>query len=491
LALEVNLKAGSASPGSAPKKGLLMALKGATGTITADTELVESVAGEEAVGLLLDVGTDGHLFAKRLFEEYGLAQLDVVSPGDGGGTAATQTLTFASGPPTVDWTVKLWIAGRKIEFLWKVGETDTVAAARAAGLVGSNTNDLPVSAAGALGVCTFTHKLKGPIGNDVRLRVEMTGGTTGTATLGGANMTGGATEQDIATALTTVVGKEYDLIGLVCSSDDAEDGSASSNPGKLAADIESRNQGFSAKLQQAVVGINSALSDVKTGTGALNDETTQYIYCLNGESVGAEYAGAEMGARLKAEGEDPAVNRIEEEYQAQLFGAADLSADEPTDPEVEDALNTGITIITYTDSGKLRPSRPITTYHKDANGDPDDRVLDTSVVTGSYAVAKDLRVNLPREFKGAKLSADLAAGEDAPPAGVVQERDVKGFVITRLRFFANAGVIKGDKLDEAIANGSLIVQVDATDDSQINIVIPLTVFPPLAKMSVVVQHRAN
>ena len=139
----------------------------------------------------------------------------------------------------------------------------------------------------------------------------------------------------------------------------------------------------------------------------------------------------------------------------------------------------------------MRPSRPITTYHKDSTGSADFRCYDTSQVTGSDAVAKDLRVNLPREFRGAKLSPDIEPGAQEPPKGVVQVKDVKSFINGRMRYWINQGVVDAIKWAVAYTTGTFAVEVDPTDPSQCNIVLPEDVYPPLAKFSLLVQKRAN
>jgi hypothetical protein len=56
------------------------------------------------------------------------------------------------------------------------------------------------------------------------------------------------------------------------------------------------------------------------------------------------------------------------------------------------------------------------------------------------------------------------------------------------RYWVTQGVVKGDALEAAIANGEFIVQVDGTDASQVDIVVPVKIVPPLAKFSIVVNH---
>lgn len=491
VALTVDLTPGAASPGSAVRKGLIMATKGTAGTITADTELAEGVAGEKAAGLLLGPGTQGHLAAKTFFAEHGLASLAIVSPADPAGTAATQTVTFATGPPTADWTVTAWLCGRKVQIIWKAGETDTQGAAKLALAINAKNDVLPMTAAAALGVVTLTFKTTGLIGNDAKLRLTTADGATGTVALGAATMTGGLGEIDVSSALSTVVGKKYDTIIPCLSNADIQDGTASSNPGRIKTDLTARETGFNAKLQQVVYGATGALAALKTGADALNHEDAQIIFCLEGESLGCEFGGAEGGARLKAEGIKPNFNRIGQAYLATLYGAADLSLNALTGPEVEDALNNGISPVTYQADDSPETKRPITTYHLDESGNPDFRAYDTAQVTGAFAIAEDLKIALAQEYKGATLSKDIAPGEDPPPAGVVQEGDAESFADARIQFWINLGVASGPHYEAAKASGTRIVQVNATDASQLDTVFPITIVPPLAKIGVVVQNFAS
>lgn len=489
LALLVNLLAGPSSPGTADYKVCLVASKSSSGTITADTQLKTAVAGPDEVKTLLGPGTPGHLASKAAFAEHGLLQMDVIAPAESAGVAATGTFTFAAGPPTVARTVTFDIHGRQIVMTWAAGETDTQGAAKAVLAINAESDDLAVVASNVAGVVTVTFKLKGPLGNDCLISVTVADGSGGTVTASGAALTGGTTEASIATALTTIAGKEYDLIILAANGNaDTNAASATSAPGRVKTHIEGLDQGFNAKLQQAVVGSTGTLSAVKTGTGQQNSGILEFIFVNAARGLPAEWAGAEAGARAREEDADPAANRINMEYQATLYPPADLEANALTEAQVEDALQTGVTAVTYTADGSPRPSRPITSYHKDTGGNPDDRLLDTSRVTGTYAVAKDLRVALPQQYPGAKLSKDLVAGDDPPPDGVVQEKHIKLFVIDRVRFWVSEGVVNGVAFDEALETGTFICQVDTTDPSQLDIVLPLSIVPPLAKFSVVVNH---
>lgn len=489
--LSINLLGFTAPPGSAPLRALIMAPKSSAGTITANTQLEEHVSADD-IKTLAGPGTQGHLAAVALFRAYGLADVDFIAPAASGGATASGTFTFDdTSPITSAQTVRMWIKGVLIEIAWLVGETDIQAAAKAVAAINALTNELPVSAAnGGTAVVTNSAKLPGPWGNDVLIRCELAGdGAGGAVTASGTALSGGTTEPSFATALSNVAGKEYDFIIPCVSNADAQSSSATSNPGRVKTHIDTYDSGNNAKLQQAIIGATGSLSSLETGSVGRNYGPMQYPFCLNGESLGCEFAGWEGGRRLRAETDDPAVNRIGDPIDG-LYGAADLVADAPTDAEVEEALGAGISIINYTAQGDMFMVRPITTYSEDALGNADRRLLDVSGVSGTYAFAKHLRTVVPQEFRGAKLSRDLEDTEEPPPPGVVQERDIKAFVVGEYRVFTGRGILRRDTLAEALEQGTLIVQVNDTDESQADMVIPVAVLKPFAKAGVYVSRVA-
>src|SRR5687767_4013568 len=92
LALSVNLLAGTSSPGTAALRALIIACKSSAGTITEDTQLIEGLAGPDDVRTYLGPGVPGHLAAKAVFAELGLALCDLVAPAAPVGVTASQTV---------------------------------------------------------------------------------------------------------------------------------------------------------------------------------------------------------------------------------------------------------------------------------------------------------------------------------------------------------------------------------------------------------------
>ena len=489
--LTVDLLASEATPGTQPLKAVIMAPKSTAGTLTPDTEVRR--AGSAGDGnIAFGPGSPGALALARFLEKNPTAVVDMIAPTASAGASASASVTFA-GTVTMAYNVEWKIAGRVINVPWNAGELPADIQARSIAAINAQTNNLPASAsAGATGVVVLTFKVPGPWGNDCLYAVALQGGTGGTvggaAAVSGA-LTGGVTEPDFSTALGTLSGTKYDFFIPCFSNADAQSSSATSNPGRLKSKINSLNTGLNAKLQQAIIGLSGTLTAAKTGAIARNEPTFEYIECIAGQSLPCEWAAAEAGDRMARVAIKPSANRIGRKLE-NCFGAADLVANTPTAAQIEDALGNGVSIVSYNAQGEPIIVRPVTTHSQDALGNADRRVFDVSQVDGTYAVANDIEVALPQEFPEANVIKDQAAGDEPPPEDTVEEKDIKTFIISRLRFWQRRGVIRRDLLEEAIANGSIIVQVNAIDPTQVDIVIPIAIVPPLAKFGVYIQKIA-
>lgn len=489
--LSVDLTAGPSAPGSLPMRGLLMAPKSSAGTITANTQLERGVTDANEVRTLLGPGTPGHLAAVALFRAHPTASLDVIAPTASAGAAATGTITFDDTTPVSSArTVHVWIKGVHFEVAWLVGEDEVDIATKVVDAGNALSDQIPVTLSnvgGTVAIVTLTAKFAGPWGNDVLYRVLLEDGAGGAATAAGSALAGGTTEPDFSTALTNVSSYEYDFIIPCVSNADAQSASATSNPGRVETHIDDLDSGLSAKLQQQIVGLTGALASAQTGAIARNHGPSQYVFCMAGESLGCEFAGWEAGRRLREEQIDPAVNRIDDPIEG-LYGASDLVADKPTAAEIEAALIDGLSIVNYDAQLDLYLVAPITTYSQDDDGNRSDKLRYVSGVSGAYAYLKDLRRALKEEFRGAKIHPDLTEADEELPATVVEVRDIKAFVINHADTWVQRGVLRRDALSEAIADGTLSVTINETDDSQVDIVVPFKVIKPLAKLGVVGQR---
>lgn len=490
LYLSVDLLAGVSSPGSSPVRAVIIAPKSSAGNLTADTEL-RKVFSERDAGAAFGPGSLGHLAARAVFANHPMANLHVIATDEPAGTAAEATLTFAGDDVTAMYDIELEIAGRTIRTVWAAGVTPTVIAAKVANAINAKSDDLPVTASADSGVLTLLAKGKGQWGNDIRIAGSISGGAGGKLTLSGAELAAGAGEPDLSAALSTISGMEFDFIVPCLSAEEVDEVGTTTNAKRVQNHINAYNVGRAAKLQQAVTGSNAPdATKPKAGATARNEATMQHVLCFSGRSLPCEWAGAEAGSRMARREREPNPNRMGTILRG-VYGARDLVADTPSDNEIQDCLDNGVSIIGYSPQGEPVMIRPITSHSQDLSGNPDVRVLDCNEVDAIYEYAKDIRTFLPQMFYQAKVARDQAPTEEPLPDGVVEERDIKAAIVSRTtEFWIPKGVVRRDKFEGAVADGTLIVKVNDSDESQVDIVIPAAPFKALAKLGVTIQKIA-
>lgn len=490
--LKVNLLAGAPSPGNGADKVLVISAKSSSGTITANTEVKRAVSGPDAMAGFAGQGTPAHLVAKKLFKEYPLAQVDYVAPATPAGVAASFNITLAS-TPTIAQTFELYVMGRFVVALtWGASETADAFKLRVIDAVNSKTADIAVVASsGGVGIVGLAFKFAGVVGNDVKVRAYLRNGSGGTINGGvsiNSALSGGTLSQDPATVLGLVQLDEYFAILMCEGNTEANTSGANTAYAKVQAHIDGYDEGLNALLQTQVIGYTGSVATAITAGGYRNNGTAQLAVGQDFEDLPCEVAATELGQRLREVATNPAKNRIDMAYTATLYGPADPVASRLSIPQRESLLQNGCTPIEFDTGTRFFPKRPVTTYFKDTNNNADDRLLDLSRIDGTYAVAKDLRAAIPQQFPGKSLSKNLPEGTRLP-ADVVEEKTIKTFAINRVRFWANTrGVVQSAALEEAITGGSFICQVDASDSSQLDLVVPLKIIAPLAKFSIVVNH---
>lgn len=491
----VNLIGGPASPGTGTLRVALLCPKAPSGDMTVDTE-VRLGAGEESAKLAFGIGGFGALAAKIIYDVFPEATIDFVAPTAGTGDA-TQNIT-AAGTPTSDTVVDCDYAGREFEVPWNAGETADEFKASLIAAVSSRSGILPLSAAsGGTGVASLTSKVAGNIGNDIKIYMKIRS-QTGTETINGVtevdlNLAGGTTDPDFTTALSSIEGREYHFILMCLSNTDIANIATANNLSKVYTHCNLLNTGLNAKLQQFIAGFtgtgSQAIASTAHSNSANNAEFGELALFLNSRDLPCEVGARELAGRLYAVSRDASSNRIGE-LMSGLSGARDKITDNP-DSQANSLLSNGVTVISYTAQDSPVLMRAVTTHSKDAVGGEDDRLLDTQNVDGTYIVSRDIRDALPQAFPQAKVTEDVFVGEDPPPKGVTEIRDIKAWVISRLRVWQREGVVQKTALDQAIADGSLIVQLNASDQTQVDYFLPHKIVQPLAKHSVVVSRIPN
>lgn len=484
--LKVNLLAAASAVGGGLVTAALVSSKLASGDITANTE-VRTTYGPDDVAQALGPNSPGHLFAVQFFQKVKTIPLDVVSPTPPSGATATITHTVAGAPTdTNSWEID--VAGRTAQVDWYPGEDpDDDFIPRAIGAVNAIRPLPAIAGTGDPGEFVIDATGPGTWGNDIVVAVRKLRGSGGTFTAGGSKLAGGTTEFDATNALAALAAKQYTGIALVTGNTDAVLASNSSNAHRLKTHITTYNEGLDALLQYGFVGCSSSISAVKAAAIARNSEWMSYTFWQNARSLPGELIGADMGDALNAFGLRPNTNRIGNLFPL-LFGSYDTKGDKLSGIEREDLLNHGVTPLDFVPNGsECALVNPITTRSQDGAGQPDFRAYYQTDTFGVMAIADDLRISTPQQFPNCSITPDLPPGADSLPAGVVERRDVEAFVYSRLRAWVPLGVANGPALEAAITSGDVIVEIDASDESQVNIFVPLKILKPLAKFSGVVH----
>jgi phage tail sheath gpL-like len=481
--LRVNLLYGAVSPGTGTIKCLIVAPKNSSGNMTANTE-VRVINSQDEAETAAGVGSLPALMYAAALKKDPTLKCSFLCPTASGGVAATRTITPNAGAGiTTDGTIRVRISGRIIDVPWIVGETADNWKTKAIAAINKRTAEIHVTASsGGVGVVLLTAKIAGPHGNDIIVDADIIEGCAG-GSVAAANVVVGTTEPDFTTALTYVAGSEYDYIALGQSNADANLGAAC-NGARLKTHINLYNTGLNAHLQQGVIGTSSSEASAKTGAVYLNDVAMETMLGIGLESLPCEIAAAEMGSRSYDRKTRGNANRIETDMSDALYPSADIIGDQPTNAEAIDALDNGVSLLHYDSLGVLRVMRAITTHSLDPNSNPDYRCLDCNEVDAMYDYAKDLRVALPTEFPQCKVARDRVQGDEELPEGVVEERDIKNFIVQRTDYWIKKGYINGEDFKAAVAAGELIVQVNSTDETQVDIFIPAKPFKNLSKIGV-------
>ncbi len=488
--LKVDLLRGSVSAGIPGLRACIISPR-ETGQGTMAVNAVEPVFSEQDVRDKIGRGL-GYFAYKALFAHDKEAVVDLIRCSDSAGATATQTLTF-TGTPTSNCGWILDISGHEVEIEWAVGVTDDDAAIDNAARINAIGDRLYCIASTLSEVITLTARAAGPAGNDVKLSLRQVRGTGGTLTLGGASLAGGTTEIDMTAALAAAQVKEYDYILLCMSQADSVSASASSNPARLQTHIGGLLDGINAKLQQGVYASTSTRTTAATNTSARNSTNLQHVCFQNTRDLPCEVAAAEIGDRMKRRRRESNANRVNQPLKY-LRGAADKVANTPTDTQFTASTNLGVTNYGYDASGNPVCIRPITTYHKDGSGNQDRRCFDVNEVDTIYDYVKDLRTALPAEFMApdeqVKVMRDRKPGDDPLPENTVEERDIKAFIVARtISFWVPKGAIQGPAFEQSVADGSLIVEVNDTDETQVDIFIPAKAVKILAKLGLFVAKE--
>lgn len=341
-----------------PQRVLIMGQRLSTGTVAA--LVAAAVFSDKDAAAYFGSGSAAHLMCRAAIAANPYVDLTGIGIDDAaGGTQATQTVTF-TGPATGSGSATLTVGTKTITIA--ISATDTATAI--AGAMNTAANlvlDLPVTGAALAVVLTLTAKNKGTIGNGIPVTCMVTAaGVTATVASGVT----GATDPDIAAALTAIFPVRYQLI--------ATQFSAATNMGKLRTHLET----VSGKVEQrgahgyaALTGTLAASITIATTTGG---GRLIYTWSRGNSALACEIAAAY--AAYRASVDDPAMPLDDDVLPGVTVPPA--QADWPSRTEQESALHNALTPLYVGIDNRVRICRAITSYMVDDSGNPDETLLD-------------------------------------------------------------------------------------------------------------------
>lgn len=418
---------------------LLVGQRLAAGTVLANV-LVDVFSDSEAA-TYFGRGSIAHLMVRAALLANPYLQLTVMAMDDAGASvAATGTLTIANNATGVG-VLTINIGDQSAAVAVAVGDTPTVQAAALVAQIAKQP-DLPVTAANAAGVITFTAKNKGLQGNGIKLSATNTA-TSSTAVV--VAMANGATDPTLATALAVAFASGHNI---VCS--------AWNDQTNLTA-LRTHVEAVSGPLEQRdAVGIYAhvgTLSQATTLAGQVNSGYISGIHAPNAFEQSYEVAAAY--AAVVAFEEDPArpLNTLE------LLGILPTPlANRLSRTEQENELNNGVTPTEVGPGDRLQIVRAITTYTLDPQGIPDISLLDLTTIRTLAYVRKAIRERIALRFPREKLS-------------IRTERKVRSEIIDVLVKLEELEIVENVQANKP----GIIVERDSQDPNRLNARIPADV----------------
>lgn len=386
-------------------------------------------------------------------ETWAIAQDD-----NGAGVAGTQTITV-TGTATASGTINLYIAGQLIPVLVTSGDLQNAIASAINTAIGLNP-DLLVSSTVSTNVVTLTCRHKGLIGNDVDVRHNFYGPSSGEVLPAGVTVaiaagTAGTTNPDVATAIAALPVETYDV--LVFPYTDV------SNIGKLETELNGRWGGLRMLEGHAFSALRGTVGTLQSFGAARNNQHVTIMGFNNSPSLAIEWASAYAAQTVFSYGADPA-------RQVATLPLIGILAPPRGSRFIQTERNTllydGIATYTVSSDDVVRIERAITTYQVNSAGAQDPSYLDTETLLLLAYLRMTARTRLMLKFPRFKLADDgfrYSAGQ-----AIVTPSIIKSELIALATEWREVGLI--EDLPQFIQD--LIVERNKNDPNRVDALLP-------------------
>lgn len=398
----------------------------------------------------------------------------------GGGTAAAGTLTI-TGPATAAGSIPLYIGGALVSVSVAAGDTASAVATNLATAI--NTAGVGVTASAATAVVTLTARNKGPVGNEIDLRLAYKGSAGGESIPSGLTiaivaMANGATAPSLATPIAALGDKTFDFI--VSGFNDTTSLDALKG---LLSDTSGRWSPMQQLYGHVFTAMRGTAGTLATFGAGRNDQHLTILGFNDSPSPFWVWAAAIAGKAAVSLRDDAAL-------PLQYLTVASVLAP-PLESrftiEVRNAtlLYSGIATWNVDANGSVVIENIITTYVTNAQGSSDNSYLEVETLFTLMHVLRFMRSRIQTKFGRMKLAADgtrVKAGSN-----VVTPSSIKADQIAAYRELEEDGFVQ--KADDFASN--IVVEKDATNPNRVNVLWPGTLINQLRIFAMLAQFRLS
>ncbi|EHL97707.1 bacteriophage Mu tail sheath protein [Acetobacteraceae bacterium AT-5844] len=388
--------------------------------------------------------------------------------------AATGSIAVTAAATALG-TLNLYIAGIRTQVLVSPALSTAQTASAVAAAINANAS-LPVTASVSTSTVTLAAKNKGACGNDIDLRLNYLGAAGGEATPAGLALTltpmaNGATNPALDAALAALGDKEFDFIVLPYTDTASLDA--------MKAFLANRWSWERMLYGGAFAAYRGTLGDATTFGLARNDPhvsampfhgspTPAWLWAANVAGACAVSLRADPGVPLHGLPLDVLAPPIESRFSA---------------PERNVLLWDGLSSHVVADDGTVMTETIVTTYQKNALGQPDDSYLYVEKMYLLAYVIRDLRSFVTSKFGRVKLASNgqpIRAGSRTVTPAIIRDA-----ILGRYRDLQRRGFVQ--EYEQFAA--SLVVERNGSNRCRVDGLLPIVTIDQLRQFAALVQPR--
>jgi phage tail sheath gpL-like len=469
--LEVSYAQGDAAGDSGATRVLLMGNKLSTGSATANTVIygpdtpVQCVTETDVINLF---GRKSELYRgwKKFTKVNKTTPLYLLAVAESAGTAATLQFVVANAA-TGNGVARIYIGDEFVDVTISSGDAAATIGANIVTAINSKL-EWPVTAAGTTTV-TVTASQLGPRGNWLRGMSWITPGIATTITNSTDTFfSGGATADSNATALSTILRKEFFYI--VSAAEDA------TQVGALVTQVGTQALPATGILQNVIYGSTTTLAASITIATGINSPLSEMVWQkyspLTPFELACNHAALVTLFEVFPNPRTNFINAGQTPLDQNLWSVKPSRDDSaaPTSADIESALNNGISpIATLTTGGTYLVDR---ISNKSLTGAVADyRARDKHKIVVSQKFGKDLKAKFALQHSGKRIASDPPDGAREPGANVITPKRAKGTVFSVINTYD-----ENDLLDNAqLIKDGVVVQRESSPTTRLGIRVPLRV----------------